>query len=62
MAYTRKTRDEYDIQQNYGYGWESVDCHDTRKEAKAALKVYRENQPNISARIKKIRVKIEEGV
>lgn len=62
MAYIRKTRDEYDIQQNNGYGWETVSCEETWKHARRAVKEYRENQPNIPARIKKIRVKITEGV
>lgn len=43
MAYVRKTRDRWDIETNYGYGWE-VECSEyTRAEAKAQLKCYREN-------------------
>ena len=39
----RKTRDRYDIETNYGYGWEAEDCEYTLAEAKARLAEYREN-------------------
>ena len=43
MGYVRKTRDRWDIESNYGYGWD-VECSEyTRKEAKEQLKCYREN-------------------
>jgi hypothetical protein len=36
----------YYIQGHYGvYGWEDVDCHDSRKDARDSLKCYRENDP-----------------
>jgi hypothetical protein len=39
----RKMKDEYEIQGNYGCGWE-VECTEfTRKEAKERFKEYREN-------------------
>jgi hypothetical protein len=58
--YTRKTTDEYEIQGNYGYGWEMVTTEETWKDARAQLRCYRENEPNASHRVKKIRVKKED--
>lgn len=59
MPYTRITRDEYTIQQHTGprYGWEDVCTEDTRQEAIARLREYRENQPEYPARITKRRVR-----
>lgn len=59
MAYTRKTRDEYDIEQNWGQGWEVVCSEDTASEARQRRKEYRANQPEASVRIKKRRVKLQ---
>ena len=43
MAYQRKTKDRWDIETNFGYGWE-VECSEyTREEAKNQLKCYKEN-------------------
>ena len=39
----RKTRDRYDIETNYGYGWEAEDCEYTLAAAQARLAEYREN-------------------
>jgi len=58
MTYTRKTYDEYEIQGNYGYGWEMETAEETYKEAKEQLKCYRENGPG-SYRIVKKRIKKE---
>lgn len=45
MAYVRKTVDRWDIETNWGYGWE-VECSEyTRAEARQRLKEYRENCP-----------------
>ncbi len=55
MAYIRKTIDEYEIQGNYGLGWECVTTEDTWKDAKAQVKCYRENE-SYSFRIRKKRV------
>lgn len=44
MAYTRKTRDIFEVQGNYGHGWECVTAEETYKEARARLKEYRENE------------------
>lgn len=43
MGYTRKTIDRWDIETNYGYGWE-VECSEyTRADAKAQYRCYIEN-------------------
>ena len=61
MAYTRKTRDYWDIEGNYGYGdgWEAVTAEDDRKQARERLKEYRENEPGTPFRIRKKRERIE---
>jgi hypothetical protein len=58
--YIRKTRDEWEVQGNYGYGhgFECVDTLNTRSEAKDSLKVYRENERGVFFKIVKKRVKI----
>ena len=43
MAYQRKTRDRWDIETNYGYGWEVESSEYTRADAKRSLREYREN-------------------
>ena len=49
--YIRKTVDEYEIQQNFGQGFECVLVEETFKEAENRLKEYRENQPEFVVRI-----------
>ena len=63
MAYKRKTYDEYQIQGYYSsaYGWEEVCAEETWSAAKQTLKDYCENEPGISFKIVKKRVKIEGG-
>lgn len=56
--YTRKTVDEYEIQGNYGQGWEMVTVEETKKAAKDQLKCYNENE-SYPHRIVKKRVKKE---
>lgn len=58
MAYKRKTRDEWEIQGNYGQGWEMVTVEDSWKAAKAQAKTYRQNEPQYRHRIVKKRVKL----
>lgn len=58
-AYTRKTRDEYQLHVNYGQGWEHEISEDTRKEAQERKKEYRENCPEYPTKIVVKRVKIE---
>ena len=55
MAYYRKTRDEYQIHQWVG-SWEEVCAEDTRREALARLREYRENMPGVPVRVVKVRV------
>ncbi len=43
MAYQRKTMDRWDIETNYGYGWEVENSEYTREDAKRSLREYREN-------------------
>ena len=43
MAYQRKTRDRWDIETNYGYGWEVQNSEYTRADAKRSLQEYMEN-------------------
>jgi hypothetical protein len=58
MAYKRKTEDEYEIQGDYGQGWEMVTTETNRSDVKANIKCYREGEPNICFRIVKKRVPI----
>ena len=61
MAYVRITHDEYDVQGNYGYGWDTVTTEKSLTEAIQMLKCYRENEPKYQHRIRKHRVRNEEG-
>ena len=56
--YVRKTRDVYEVQGNYGYGWDVVTTENTREKALIMLACYRENEPRASHRIVKKREKI----
>jgi hypothetical protein len=60
MSYTRKTKDEFHLLANYGYGhgWEYVISEDSRAEIKKRLKEYRENQGQYSYTIKQIRTPV----
>ena len=62
MAYTRKTRDLFDILGLYSGSWEPVTCEETRKEARERLKEYRENEPGTAFKIRKYRERIEATV
>ena len=55
--YQRKTYDEWEVQGNYGFGYECVAIELTKKGALQQLKCYRENEMGISFRIVKKRVK-----
>jgi DNA polymerase IIIc chi subunit len=59
MAYIRKTEDEFDIEGDYGQGFEIVTCETTKQLARDAIKTYRANEPGIAFRIRKHRVPIE---
>lgn len=60
MAYKRKTRDEWQMWSNYGYGWEHELSEDSWREMREQLKCYRTNCPNAEFRAKKVRVRLEE--
>ena len=45
---------EYEIQGNYGYGWDLLTTEETMKEARAQLFTYRANEA-IPLRIKRVR-------
>ena len=57
--YTRKTKDEYVLMTNYGYGdgWEEVLTEETFAEAKQRKKEYIENMPQYPYKITKRRVR-----
>ena len=55
--YIRKTRDEWEIQGNCGYGWDVETTADSKKEARELLECYRENC-NYPIRVVKKRVKL----
>lgn len=61
MAYIRKTKDEYQLFCNYGYGdgWEYILAENTMKEAKQRKREYMENAPQYSYKIVKKRVPIK---
>jgi hypothetical protein len=61
MAYTRKTKDYWSIQQYTGgqFSWEEVNAEETWKDAKRSLKEYRENKPQYPVRARRKREKIE---
>ena len=58
MAYQRKTRDEYELQGNYGQGWEALTTEETMREAKERRREYIENEGG-NYRIKRHRVRLE---
>ena len=57
--YQRKTRDEWQMWSNYGYGWEHELSEDSWREMRERLKEYRTNAPQYRYRAKRVRVKIE---
>ena len=61
MAYKRKTIDEYEIQGNYGYGFECMSTEGTFKAARENLKRYQDNEKGVSFKIVKRRVKCEKN-
>lgn len=44
MAYQRKTRDEFELQGNYGHGWECLTTEDTLAGARARRREYVDNE------------------
>lgn len=61
MTYVRKTKDIWEIQTNYGYGWEVENTEENLVDAKRSLKEYRENSfGRYSTRLVKKRIKTKE--
>lgn len=56
--YVRKTEDEYEIQGDYGFGFETVTTEVTRRDVKKQIRLYRENEPGVDFKIRKRRVPI----
>ncbi len=57
--YVRKTYDEWDIEGNYGLGWEVLCSEDNRADAKRTLRDYDVNEPQYEHRIVKHRYRKE---
>lgn len=57
MAYVRKTRDRWDIETNWGYGWECECSEYTYKEARQRYREYIDNCP-CDIRLKKRRERV----
>jgi len=56
MTYQRITRDEWQMWSNYGYGWEEESAASTFREIRDTVREYRENAPQGSYKIKRVRV------
>lgn len=57
MSYKRKTRDEWQLWTNYGYGWECEVAEETRSEIKQRYREYMENAYQLKGiKIKKCRI------
>lgn len=59
MSYIRKTKDEYLLLANYGYGWDVVEIEVSAKAIRIRAREYRENT-NATLRISKRRMKLQE--
>lgn len=59
MAYTRKTKDEYQLLYNCGNGWEYLLTEDTTEEAEAQKKEYSENIPEYQYKVIKKRIPLQ---
>jgi hypothetical protein len=46
---------EFDIEGDYGHGWELVTCEETKADAVAMRDLYRENEPGVAFRIRRVR-------
>ena len=56
MTYQRKTVDEWQLQSNWGYGWDVELVEDTFKAAREQRNCYRNNCPTLPLRIVKKRI------
>ena len=59
MSYMRKTKDEYLLLANYGYGWDSVETEESLKEIRIRAREYRENT-HAALKISKRRINLQE--
>ena len=59
--YKRKTRDVWSVEGYYCGEWEEVCEEDSKKEAYQRLREYNENETKYPHRVRKHRVRIEEG-
>jgi len=57
MAYIRKTKDEWQVQGDYGNGWEPILTAENLDDAREQKRCYDENEPDVVHRIKLVRVK-----
>jgi hypothetical protein len=55
--YQRKTKDEYQMFVNYGYGWEHELSEETVEEINQRKREYRENCPQYPVKVVKKRIK-----
>lgn len=46
---------EYEVQGNYGQGWELLTCDETREAAKLSLADYDNNEAGYAHRIRKVK-------
>jgi len=58
-VYQRKTKDVYELQGNYGYGWDYILEEDDRKVAREQLRCYDQNERGVPHRLVKKRVRLE---
>lgn len=49
---------EYDIEGDYGFGWEIVTCETEYSKALARLSEYRQNEPGVPFRINKVKATV----
>ena len=47
---------EYEIQGDYGYGWEAVAVEDTLDDARVTARLYRENETKYAFRIRRVKI------
>lgn len=59
MSYMRKTKGEYLLLANYGYGWDIVEIEESIKEIRIRAREYRENT-HAALKISKRRINLQE--
>lgn len=58
MAYVRKTRDEWQLWANFGYGWDYVLSEENKRDIILQVREYRKNT-TAALRVRKIRVRVK---